>query len=418
MNEVRTGAEGASEEKVVRVTAAGDLAVRGEARSNVEVAAAPGTATVTDFEQGVEVRLENDGGVVMPAGWSLAEVTVAGDAAIGSLAGTVAIRSVAGDLALSDVGSVRVATVGGDVAVRGVSGDCRIEHAEDVVVAQVNGGLVVERAAGDVRLAAVQGDITVAATGDIRAAIEPAAGRTYRLTAGGTIKLSIPVGASLQLVMRSGGGEPRLRLGGTRELDVTDGTYRLTLGDGSALMELTAGSRITVQHASTTAQAAGSPTADGTPGRASEEIGRHVEERVAEVTAERVDRLTQLGATLPRVLGAAGLSDREAERIARQVEQSLERAVERVRRQTERTITRMERRLARAERRGVVAEPGAERAWGFRWRGFSGSRPEDREPARSSGGATEAERLAILRLVESKRLTAAEAERLLAALED
>ncbi len=430
MNEEQVGVSNGSEVRLVRVTAGGDLSLRGEDRSDVRVAAAPHTAVIQDTDQGVDVQLKDDGCLAVPAGWSVEVLAVAGDAAIRGLAGSLQVASVAGDLALAEIGSAEVADVGGDVAIHAVAGDCRVARAaEDVTVAQVAGALTIEQVGGDLRLAGIGGDVVVSAGGDIRAVLEPEGSRTYRLEAGADLKLRIPETSPMLLVMRCGSGQPKLRLTTAAEPEFSEGAYRLRLGEGGAVLDLVAGRRIVVQQVGEGVRQSAWEAPDAVQLEdAATEAARQVGDRVATLSAELVDRLTRLSSALPRVLASAGVSDDEAERIAHQAEQSLERAVERVRRQTERTVGRLERRLERAEQRSGFAFGRRRHARGapghahpgpaFHWPPSAGARAQPRGAAETPTASSEAERLAILRLVEAKQLTAAEAERLLAALED
>ena len=99
----------------------------------------------------------------------------------------------------------------------------------------------------------------------------------------------------------------------------------------------------------------------------------------------------------------------DAEQVARAQARAVERAQERVQRAQEKLTRKAENERRRAEMRAEVAQ----RRTAVGRRAAPGSAPADAAPA----GASDAERLIILRMLEQKKITLQEADLLLSALE-
>lgn len=118
-----------------------------------------------------------------------------------------------------------------------------------------------------------------------------------------------------------------------------------------------------------------------------------------------------MASSMPDVLVAAGLSDKDAQRIAMRVEVAGQKAAERAGRHAERASSRAQRHAAkaarRAEKRAVRHEATPRGRGRHRARG-----------AAAGEGISAEERLSILRMVEEGKLSVDEAERLLRALDE
>lgn len=401
------------EGRLLRVTARGNLRICGAERSDLDVRARPGSLEVHESAGEVEVRLDADGEVVMPAEWQLDVIEVHGDASIREVKPGLRVGRVVGDLTASTVGGITLECVSGDVTVGRVTGDCRLgQVGGDAKIMRVEGQLEADSIAGDLTFEHAGSDVDVNVGSDIQGSMTPQPGRMYRLRAGGDVTLVLPEHCDLTIEARSAGGPPRLELRQPVVVETLDGGQKLVLGDGNAKAEVAAGGRITVRQAA--ARSEGTYwSLDEEAARLAEDIGRLLEERMATLASELSERLAHLGTTLPKMLVGAGVSEREAERVVRQTEQSLERAVERVRRQTARTIARLERRWAQRERKAAW-DDARERAPSSQPPRWASAKGGGKEPAVRSPTA---EQLMVLRLVEAKKITAAEAEQLLQALE-
>jgi len=245
---------------------------------------------------------------------------------------------------------------------------------------------------GDLRAAGLRGGAAVESVGtDLRLRPPYVPGAAYRFGVGSTARIVVPADASVRFVLRAG-GRVRSSVPGL-SLTEAEGVMTGALGDGEAVLEVTAGSHILLvpeaaEEAEWVAWAAGM-----------EDIGAVVEARVAEAMALLEARLEETLRSVDseeirrRVEKAAERARQAAERYAREAGEAARREAERARREAERARMQAE----RAERR---------------WQRASGRRPEVSRPA-----AAEAEILRVLRLVEEGKITPEQAAELIAALE-
>jgi hypothetical protein len=116
---------------------------------------------------------------------------------------------------------------------------------------------------------------------------------------------------------------------------------------------------------------------------------------------------------LSETIGKSGLSEADAERIARRAREASERATaraqEKIARAQERLARKMEAASRKAEQRGRASAGRSVHA--YPWPPQPPNPPEAKEPV------SDEERLMILRMLEQKKITLEEAENLLAALE-
>jgi hypothetical protein len=358
----------ASQVQVARVS--GDLRVQ-DLTGPLHIAAAAGDVAVRHCGPLEIGQVSGDLSVKGVAGPATI-AGVQGDVLLRDVAGPVRVARVSGDLnARALAGPCEVETAGGDCALRGVSGSAHVARVSgDLSLTEVLGPVNADRVDGDVDLDLVPGQpVRVAASGDVSCEIAPGTGAAFRVR-GDSVRCLVP-GVSVP----RGGGE-----------------QSFTIGDGSAPIELRAGGRVVVR-----------PRDGEWPGvdqdfdeemeAMGEDLARRIESEVEQKLRQVDERLSVLDLRL-------GKTD-EIERKIR----------ERVRQQGERARQRAERAAARAGRHA-----GSGHSF-FGW--MPGGRPPapPAPPAPPSAPVREEERLAILRMVAEKKITPAQAEALLAALE-
>jgi len=312
-------------------------------------------------EKDGEVRLSCDGDLSMrvPKGASFQFKRIAGDASIRGIRGGIKLTEIKGDLSIRDAGSVSIEEIKADFSLRGATGDLFVKNAHgDVSIRDVEGSINLESVADDLAVRGVRGNVRVNVGGDVIVYLEPKADGNYSVVAGDDILLVIPVKANVTLTMQ--GGEIDLDLPGAEEDE--DATERVVvLGDGSAQISLSAGGDVRVSD-------------KANAGEFAEEFGNF-----------------------------AGLNfdwSGFGERISRQVERA----------------------ARRAEEAGRRAERHAERH-ARKWRGklnvgrWNWDMGPTGVPTPPSEPVAEEERMAILRMLQEKKITAAQAEELLKALE-
>lgn len=136
----------------------------------------------------------------------------------------------------------------------------------------------------------------------------------------------------------------------------------------------------------------------------SAQIEAQVESQL-EVLDEQMD-------TLAASLEGSGLSDDEIERTMSMARQSSERASAQAEEKMRRAQEKLERKLAAAQRKAELKAKAAERRQkGWRYEGISSDVADRDEPV------SDDERLMILRMLEEKKISLEDAEKLLTAME-
>ncbi len=333
------------------------------------------------------VTANGDCDIHCPPGTSVTVKQVNGDLSVLGLGGPLAIESASGDVTLRDIGPTTLRQARGDLEVRGVKGELKVESASgDAQVRQVAGAVELKSVRGDLAARDLDGGAVVEhVSGDVSLSTALAKGATYRFQASGDISAKVDVGSGARLTLKGSEVHCRLPLQTTeRTVDRVIGT----LGDGSAELTLQASGDLSVTERGETWGWAGEEQWESAMGSWSQQF----EAQMADMQRKLEERL----ASIPYVDG---------EKVARRAQEAAERA----RRQAQRTAERAQARAERAARKHEA------RGHGMRW---SWSAPQPPKPPRPPAEpVSDTERMAILKMVADKKITADEASRLLAALE-
>jgi hypothetical protein len=349
-----------------------------------------------------EVRFEQDGerftfsssadlALRVPRAASISIQKIDGDAAVRGVSGLLEIKEVIGDLSVRDINAVAIDSVGADFSLRGAKGNLSLKNAgSDVSARDVGGNVALGSVGDDLVLRDARGNVSANVGDDVVLYLDPKTGNAYSITAGDDILLVLP--QSLNATLNLHGDEIHIELPGVKdEEDITERV--ITLGDGSAAISLNAGGDVRV-------------TNRVEAGDSAEEFGNFAGinmdfSGLGDVISRTVEQATR-HAHRARV-DAAAMSERISERV--------ERAAQRAQRKVEEAARRAEHRARDAERRSRRVHGGLEVGrwnWDFTSKGVP--TPPD-EPV------SDEERMSILRMLQEKKITAEEAEKLLSALE-
>lgn len=308
----------------------------------------------------VTVSCEDDLSLRVPKNASVTITHIEGDASIRGVIGGVEVKNIEGDLSVRDVHSIAVETVQSDFSLRGAKGSLRVKNAlSDVSIREAEGDVALDSVADDLALRDARGNVSANVGGDVVLYLDPQPGKAYAVTAGDDILLVMPPRANATLTLNGDQIDVEWK-GIERDEDATSRV--ITLGDGSATVALNAGGDIRVTN---------QPNA----GEFAEDFGN----------------FAGIG------LDWSGFG----ERISRQVEQAARRASQKA----EEAGRRAERAARRADAKINL------RMGRWNWDLSPKGAPPQAE-------ASDEERLAILKMLQEKKITAEEAEKLLAALED
>ncbi len=295
-----------------------------------------------------------------------------GDVSVASVQGNVAIGDTGSDLSVSGVqGNVTLGSTGGDASLQGVHGQVNTGHISGDLTAQAVYSITAE-ASGDATVALVNpvGNSTVKTSGDITARFAPNANVSVNITsAASSITVSAP--------------------GGARTIE--ESTYVLKLGNGDVQMALDADGDVSVMS------------------DAPENAGRRADAGSSPFDFDfNFDFDPGLGAL-------SGLGDRIAQRARETAERATAEVQAKVQAKVERATRKAEEQAQRVERR-------------FGWSSRHARNDEGRRPPTppapprpapippQQDPVSDEERMMILRMLEQKKITAAQAEQLLSAL--
>lgn len=324
-----------------------------------------GNRVVISAEDDTEVRAPRDAMVYIAA--------VGGDLEVKGFDGMVSIGHVGGDLEVEDVGSVEIHSVGGDCELRDVAGVAAVRA--------VGGDLQAEGVSFAGQAVNVGGDATLRLV-----SVDDA----FTVNAGGDLSLALPAGANLMV-----------------HLTDSRGMRRLQFGNGATFIRVNAGGEASVISDGEASDEAAVPPDWGDAIRDVEremgELQRHIEHIAREFGARFIDA----GVPAWKVERA----QRQAEAAIRKMEAKLQHRLRhmeaRARKEAERAAAKAARAATRSARRGA----------GFGWTApppGSSTKPFEAPP---KVDVTDEERIAILRMVQEKKITVEQAEQLLAALE-
>lgn len=344
----------------------GDLSVVGWDGEDVLIKTDEDQLTLQQNGDAVSFSCTDDVSLRIPRDASLSIERIGGDMALRGVIGNIEIKEIDSDLSMRDVGSVAIDTIKADFSLRGAKGNLYVKSVGgDVSVRDVEGNITFDSVADDMALRGARGNVKVNVGEDVVVYLEPKADGVYSITAGDDILLVLKPNANVTLSMN--GDEIDVDWPGIdNQQDVTERV--LVLGDGSAKIALNSGGDIRV-------------TNDAEAGNSAEDFGNF-----------------------------AGMNfdwSGFGERISRQVEQATARAAKRAE-EAARRVERHAERHARRWRGNVKAGP---------WNWETGPRGIPTPPTPTSEPVAEEERLAILKMLAEKKITAEQAEQLLSALE-
>lgn len=346
----------------------GDLSLVGWEGDDILLKADEEALNVSHTGDEVKVSCNDDLSMRVPKGASVTISKIGGDASIRGVLGGIDLKEIDGDLSVRDVNSVAIETVHSDFSLRGAKGSLSVRKADgDVSIRDVEGSVSLDSISDDLALRDVRGNVSANVGEDVVMYLNPQPGNAYAVNAGDDILLVMPPKTNAMLTLSA--DEIEIDWEGVENDE--DATSRvITLGDGSAVVTLNAGGDIRVSNRSDAGESAEDFGNFAGMGMDWSGFGERISRRVEQVTAR---------------------AQRKADEAIRRAEQSMRDAEK------------------KASRRGAKAVLSVGRwNWDISPKGV---------PIPSKHQASDEERMAILKMLQEKKITAEEAEKLLAALE-
>ena len=388
----------------------GELQVRGWGHSEVLVKANPENLTIDDKDDVVHLSSRGACKLSVPHGAKIHIERVGGNASLKLLEGNLAIDQVKGSLNLREVARTEINTINGDLSAQGISDYLHINQVKgNAAVREVKGECTLDEVSGNLVLRQVDGNIKVKAEGNARVRLTDLAGDDYHIHAGGNLHCRIPEDASARISLVSGAKSIKVKLPDERK-SYQDEQGELILGDGDIQMDFSCNGNLFLA----SCEGGWTRTGDGEfdygegtgvlPDDFSQQIAQQVETQIESQMEAVTQQLDKNMASLSQKIEDAGMSPEQTERIMRQAHEASERGIARAREKMRLDQEKLERRLEIAQRRAKVQGVASGRETRF-------SQPQTPEPISGE------ERLTILHMLEQKKISVEEAEKLLATLE-
>ena len=390
----------------------GDLRVAGWERNELMVKTDGNTLELVPEADPITVACDEDVILYLPRSARLRVEQVSGDASLQALSGPVTLGPIAGDLTIKDLGPLTLGTVAGDASLRNIgalnagtiSGDftqrggrgaCVVETiGGDASIRDIDGMVAVENVGSDLYLRNIHGAVNAKAGADVALYLQPLPGQTYDISAGDDLILRLPPDANLKLHLT--GGSPD-----NIHVDFP----------GVVLPEDCSGCEVVI----------GKPTEN-----MADMLLTAGDDLLVTSQADSWESAADFGVGMRDGSEWNVLPDDFSERINRRVQAAMERAQshleaanQRAEARGQRASVKIEAAMRRAEAKARAAEVRARRGqvnlhvgvgrwnWDINPHG----------PVESSAPVSDDERLTVLKMLQEKKISVEEAEKLLAALE-
>jgi hypothetical protein len=321
---------------------------------------------------------------------------VDGDLTIKDL-GPVTLGRVSGDASLRNVGALNAESIAGDFTLRGGKGVCAIDTVSgDASIRDIDGMVAIENVGSDLYVRNVHAAVDVKAGGDVALYLAPLPGQTYDITAGDDLILRMSPDTNVKLHLTSGSPDSiHVDFPGVDLPEDCTGC-EVVIGqaaDAMAEMLLTAGDDLLV-----TSQAdSWDSAADFGVGMRDGGEWNVPPFELPEDFSERINQRVQ--AAMERAQSHLEAANRHAETAGHRASIKIEAA------------------MRRAEAKARAAEVRSRRGQANIRIGRWNWDVTPHGPVQGSAPVSDEERLSILKMLQEKKISVEEAEKLLAALE-
>ncbi|RPI86289.1 MAG: hypothetical protein EHM41_09045 [Chloroflexi bacterium] len=407
-----------SDSPVLHLDIDGELIVKGSSDLEVSVRSdSPEDLQVDQHEDEFTVKCRSNCSIRVPHGSSLNVLRVSGNTIIKAIDGNISIDRSYGNLTMKGIGTTRINRIDGNLVVKNGEGILEVETVHGNIVAKnLEGFNATGRIDGNLMLADLDGSGSAKCNGNITLRFDPMHDQKYRFEASGNIICRLPEDVSAAVRIESG-GSIRVKVGDI-SVSQRETSYSVNFGDGDAELVLVAGGDVSVIGRAPDWEISEDFDADfgeefaGMAEELGEQVARQVEAQMEMLERHLNDQLSNLSATI----GAVGLSSEAAEQISQRAREASARATARAQEKMQRAQERLRRKMEAIQRKAETKArkterrmSGERRGWSFDW---SSPKPEP-----VSDPVSEQERMMILKMLEEKKISLDQAEKLLSALE-
>lgn len=358
----------------------GDLQIIGWERDELVTKCDEEDLTATTHGDELDLSCDNDLVMYVTNNIDINALVVEGDTDIRAIDGDLRLRQLSGDLQVRNVGNLLIDDVDGDLTIKGCNGNVKVLRvAGDGTIKDVAGDLFVE-VEGDLTLRGIGKALWAHAGGDAALYLKPSSDSAIVVEAEGDILAHLPAHLDATLNLNAEEGDIRVDLPGVKPVEA-GGTRQLIFGTGITPIQLNAEGELIVTSRD---DPAGFGNFNGAGAGSLDDLN------------ERINRITE-DATR-RAMEATGMNGNLSEMIQSKVERAM--------RKVEEKMNSADR---RAHHMGVKV--------GQRPDPFSRGPFPPKPPQPPAQAVSDDERLAILKMLQEKKISVEQAETLLSALE-
>ena len=374
-----------------------DLRITGWDRDEIRAKTSGKILELLDNEEQISLTCDNDLIISLPKNTQIEIGNIGGDATLRELSSPLKLAEVGGDLVMRHIAKAEIGDIGGDLVLRHAETFHANKIGSDASIRDVSGEISIANIGSDLHLREIQGNLNTKVGNDAIIYLHPQKGAEYNLTAGGDVFLRLPNNADLEMAL-SAGGDLSINL---PDIEKTDEKIRtLMLGLASAKLTFSAGNDLRVTSKSDTWSARADfdidiPFSDVDFDGLGDDFAENITCHFDTFPDKFFEKLSLKMDTFP---------DELMDKITRKVDASA--------RKTEKKIHKTEQKIRRAEHKISKAERKAERKAARHAISFGG-----RKPSPPPMPVSDDERLLILKMLQEKKISADDAEKLLSALE-
>lgn len=359
----------------INIKCSADLSIEGAEESTLVVIADQGDSLRMREDNGVyRIQSDTDCRIILPDTAMVTVEKTGGDCQLRNLKSRVVVGKIGGALKLDSISGASVESIGDDCHIYAAIGAIELARVGGSLIADGGESILASGVGGDASIFNFTGKIDLNAGDEISIQVSQLSIPEIRVKAGSDIGLFLPENANCQLDLKSGGESIRVHAGG-QEVELESREFSVPLGDGGNIVSLTAGDEIQVTDREKAANRDhGSFWDDAHWQDFGFDIGRKVRDGL-KIAGDSVDM------AIKQAEKATKMAGREVERVFRDLDQN---------------------RYRPNMRNHVV--------------GFSMGESQPTTAVPKSGPSDE-ERMLVLKMLQDKKITVEEAEKLLNALD-
>ena len=402
----------------------GDLVIKGWDEPRVDVHADPDQLALEADENTIHISCQDDCEIRVPRTATLQVGSVHGDAHFKYLADDLDIADVHGSLTMRTVGPTQIGTVHGDFSAKEVDGSLSADAVfGNAAVREILGNCILHEVQGNLDLRDIAGILEATSSGNVRLRMDMPISGAFQVHADGNLHCTFTQEVSAAFELTSDAETIKVKLPDAAHVH-RERHISLSLGGAEQKISLSAsgGLYLFCDNQATT----------GDIGSWSEDFSQQIAQQVeAQISSQMGMISQQISAQMERVSSQLNRAGMDAEHVSKILEQArlvsereTARTQEKVRRAQEKLEHKLETARRQSEARAQAAETRTQarskRGWGLERPNMPPAPPippVPPAPPQPAEQVSEEERLMILRMLEQKKISLDEADRLLSALE-